>query len=81
MFHMFFGYYISNSYKQYGYEGKLSDETLTWIGSIAALFTGFTKIFWASMLDRFAFKPIYFIIIAIHAVVLTWVHWANHSAL
>jgi len=75
--HMFFSYYISNSYKQYGFEGGLSDATLTWIGSTASLFTGFSKVIWASLLDRFSFKPLYFIILFIHAVIFVWIHWAN----
>lgn len=63
--HLFYGYYISNSFKQYGFEGNVDDATLTLIGSFGALFNGCFKVFWASLLDYFQFKPIYGIILTI----------------
>ena len=63
--HLFYGYYMTNSYKQFGYIGGIDDRTLTRIGSFGALFNGCFKIFWASLLDYYPFKPVYAIIFVI----------------
>ena len=63
--HMFSGYYISNQFKQYGFMGGIDDKTLTIIGSSGALFNGCFKVFWATLLDYFNFKPIYGMILFI----------------
>lgn len=78
--HLFYGYYINNSYKTFGYVGGIDDRTLTTIGSFAALFNGCFKIFWASLLDYYPFKPIYGIIVFIQLSMLIWVHWAVYSS-
>jgi len=63
--HLFFEYYMTNSYKQFGFKGGIDDRTLSRIGSYGALFNGCFKIFWAATLDYFEFKPVYFIVVAI----------------
>ena len=63
--HMFYGYYMSNQFKQYGFTGGLDDKTLTMIGSFGALFNGCFKIFWATLLDYFNFKPVYATVLVI----------------
>lgn len=51
--YLFYEYYMTNSYKQFGFQGGIDDKTLTRIGSWGALFNGCFKIFWASLLDYF----------------------------
>jgi hypothetical protein len=65
VFHLFYGYYMSNSYKQFGFTGGIDDKTLSLIGSFGALFNGCFKIFWAMLLDYFPFKPIYGVVLSI----------------
>jgi hypothetical protein len=61
--HLFYEYYMTNSYKQFGFRaGGLNDRTLSKIGSFGALFNGCFKIFWAALLDYFPFKPVYAVI-------------------
>jgi len=77
--HFFYGYYMQNSYKQFGFSGGIDDRTLTRIGSFGALFNGCFKIFWASLLDYYPFKRCYLILVAIQFMMLIWVHWAVYS--
>jgi len=78
--HLFYGYFMSNSFKQFGFIGGLDDRTLTNIGSFGALFNGCFKVFWASSLDYFNFKPVYAIIITIQITLLVVIHWAVYHA-
>ena len=78
--HLFYGYYMSNSFKQYGFSAGLDDRTLTTIGSAGALFNGCFKIVWATLLDYFEFKKIYAIILVIQISMLIWVHWSVNNA-
>lgn len=78
--HLFYGYYMLNSYKQLGFIGGIDDKMLTRIGSFGSLFNGTFKIFWASLLDYYPFKNCYMIIFAIQFTMLLWVHWAYTSA-
>jgi hypothetical protein len=77
MCHLYYGYYMSNIFKQYGFVGGIDDKTLSRIGSFGSLFNGSFKIFWATMLDYFPFKRCYLAIFAIQFSMLVWVHWAN----
>ena len=78
--HMFYGYYMSNQFKQYGFTGGIDDKTLTMIGSCGALFNGCFKVFWASLLDCYNFKPIYSIVLTIQITCLVAVHWAVNNS-
>ena len=78
--HMFYGYYMTNQFKQYGFTGGIDDKTLSTIGSAGALFNGCFKIVWASLLDYFNFKPLYSMILVVQLTCLTAVHWAHHHA-
>lgn len=57
--HMFEGYYLGNSFKIIGYAAGIKDSTLTIIGSCGSLFSGCSKIIFASLLDYFQFKKVY----------------------
>lgn len=50
------------------------------IGSCGALFNGCFKIFWASLLDCYNFKPVYTIILTIQITCLVAVHWAVNNS-
>ena len=50
------------------------------IGSFGALFNGCFKIFWATLLDYYNFKPVYTIVLCIQVTMLTVVHWAVYNA-
>lgn len=73
-------YYMTNSYKTFGFQGGIDDLTLTKIGSVGSLFNGCFKVFWASTLDIFPFKPIFFVVFGIQFSMLIWVHWAVYSS-
>ena len=76
-FHLFQGYYLSNSFKQIGFQHNLSDSTLTYIGSFGALFNGCCKILFAAMLDCFKFKHIYVVILMMVCTALVGMHFAT----
>ena len=57
--HLFYGYFYTNVYKDYGKEYINDDKFLTLVGAIAALFNGFFKLLWASLLDYYPFRRIY----------------------
>ena len=78
--HLFYGYYMTNSFKQFGFTGGLGDYTLSIIGSFGALFNGCFKIFWATMLDYYPFKRVYGVILLIQITLLISVHWAVYRA-
>ena len=78
--HMFYGYYMTNQFKQYGFTGGIDDKTLSSIGSAGALFNGCFKIVWASLLDYFNFKPLYSMILIVQLSCLTAIHWAHYNA-
>ena len=77
---MIYGYYMANQFKQYGFTGGIDDRTLTIIGSWGALFSGCLKVFWATLLDYYNFKPIYSIILCIQISGLIAVHWAVYNS-
>ena len=77
--HMYYGYYISNEYKQYGFTAGIDDRSLSLIGSCAALFNGCFKIFWASLLDCFNFKPVYTIVLVIAISMQIAIHWTVNN--
>ena len=77
--HMFYGYYMTNQFKQYGFTGGIDDRTLTLIGSFGALFNGCFKIFWATLLDYYSFKRVYAMVLIIMISMLVWVHWAVYE--
>ena len=77
--HMFYCYYISNQFKQYGFTGGLDDQTLTTIGAAGALFNGCFKVVWATLLDYYNFKPVFSVIICIVMLCLATIHWAVYN--
>ena len=64
MFGIFFGVYVAAVFKVIAI-GKLDDRTLTFAGALGYIFNGSSRILWASLLDRFRFRTIYFIILII----------------
>ena len=50
------------------------------IGSFGALFTGFLKVIWATLLDYYQFKSVYSILLTIQVCLLLCVHWAVFQA-
>ena len=77
--HMFFGYYLENQFKQYGFTAGLDDRSLTQIGAAANLFSGCFKVIWATLLDYYNFKPVYSVVLLILMLCLVSLHWAVHN--
>ena len=77
--HMFYCYYISNQFKQFGFTGGLDDQTLTTIGAAGALFNGCFKVVWATLLDYYNFKPVFSVIICVVMLCLATIHWAVYN--
>jgi hypothetical protein len=77
--HLFQGYYMTNSFKQIGFQRGFTDSTLTVIGSFGALFNGTCKIFLASSLDYLPFKPVYSCILGAVILSLIAVHFCTST--
>lgn len=57
--HLFYGYFFSNDYKQYGKDYINDDAFLTTVGATASLFNGFFKFAWSYLLDYYPFRRVY----------------------
>lgn len=57
--HLFYGYFYSNEYKNYGKDYINDDAFLTNVGAIASLFNGFFKFAWSYALDFYPFRRVY----------------------
>lgn len=56
---VFYGHYILNVFKIYGFETIHDDHLLTFVGSFGALFNGVCRIFWSTLLDYKSFKTVF----------------------
>lgn len=56
---LFYGYFLINAFKIFGYKNRLSDEYLTYVGSIGALLNCLFRLVWAWLIDHFEFKYVY----------------------
>jgi nitrate/nitrite transporter NarK len=65
---VFFGAYIASVYKNICLD-KLSDEQLTLAGSIGSLCNGASRIMWATLIDSYGFKRVYFVLLVIQMFV------------
>ena len=77
--HLFYGYYFTNIYKQYGSIYINDDAFLTKIGAFSALFNGFFKFVWATLLDYYAFRKIYGGLVCLEIFLIIVVQWAVHN--
>lgn len=58
--------YMASVFKSFGsVEGSIDDMTLTVAGSIGGACNGLSRVFWATLDDKFGFKKIYSIILVI----------------
>jgi hypothetical protein len=58
-FSLFYGYFLINAFKIFGYKAKMSDEFLTYVGCIGALLNCLSRFVWAWLVDYFSFRYIY----------------------
>jgi len=75
--HLFYGYFFTNIYKQYGSKYIKDDAVLTRIGAVAALFNGFFKFVWGASLDYFSFRKSYGFLIILELFLIVIVSWAR----
>ena len=61
---LFIGIFMSSVYKIIALE-HISDEILTKAGAFGALSNGISRLFWSSLLDKFSFTTVYFIMMFI----------------
>ena len=55
---------MSSVYKMIALE-FISDDILTTAGAFGMLCNGLSRLFWSSMLDKFSFKKVYFLMMII----------------
>jgi hypothetical protein len=77
--HLFFGYFYTNVYKDFGKDYINDDAFLTLVGACASLFNGFFKLVWASLLDYYPFKRIYGCLIALEIGMIVLARFAVYN--
>ena len=77
--HLFYGYYFTNEYKQFAKFYINDDSFLSMIGAVSALFNGFFKFFWATLLDYHSFKKIYGFLICLEICMILLVSVAVYN--
>lgn len=77
--HLFYGYFFTNVYKDYGKEYINDDKFLSWVGAISALCNGCFKVFWATMLDYYPFKRVYGCLIGLALALIILINYAVYN--
>ena len=77
--HLFYGYFYTNVFKDYGKDYINDDEFLTLVGAVSSLFNGFFKFFWATLLDYYPFKKIYGVLIWIEISCIVLINYAVYN--
>jgi MFS transporter, OFA family, oxalate/formate antiporter len=68
-----YGLFVASVFKSYGsidQSADFSDTLLTTIGSVGILMNGISRLFWALLMDKFGFKPIYLIICSLQILII-----------
>ena len=65
---VFYGVYLASVYKAANID-NLKDGTLTIAGAIGSICNGGSRMFWASLQDKYNFKRVYFVLLVIQLVV------------
>jgi MFS family permease len=60
-----YGTFFSYVYKAYGEDNDLSDNLLTWAGSIGALTNCLARFCCGALFDKIGFKPLFMTLIAL----------------
>lgn len=68
----FFGIYLVSVYKTFA-GTQIDDRTLTLAGSLAAAANGFSRVVWASFMDRFGFRPVMLVMMTIQLIVAIFI--------
>ena len=77
--HLFYGYFFTNIYKNYGKTYINDDNFLSWVGAISSLFNGCFKLFWATMLDYYSFRRIYGGLISLMLCLIILINYAVYN--
>ena len=59
---------MANNYKIYGFQKLEDDKFLTVVGSVGSAANGCSRLFWAYLLDKYGFRKVYFILMAIQVI-------------
>jgi MFS family permease len=59
LFSLFYGYFLINAFKSFGYKHNIEDDYLTYIGSVGAIMNCVFRLVWAWLVDHFNFNKIY----------------------
>ena len=66
----FYGMYMAVVFKNFGsVYGNISDSMLTLAGSLGAACNGLSRVFWATLFDKFGFKIIFGIIVVTEIII------------
>ena len=76
---IFFGIYMASVYKVCAID-VLDDMSLTIAGAIGSVCNGGSRIMWASLQDKFGFKTIYFILMAIQFICAATIWYARQNS-
>lgn len=77
---VFYGHYIINVFKIYGFETIHDDHLLTFVGSFGSLFNGVCRIFWSTLLDYKPFKTVFGILIVLQLTLIAVINISHYHA-
>ena len=74
------GFYIASCYKTYGIKQPALDNDLylTWVGSVANIWNGGSRIGWGTALDRFSFKKVYGALVIVEIIAGVTLQFASN---
>lgn len=78
-FGLFYPLYIASVYKSFG-SAYLSDETLTLAGALGSIGNGCSRVIWATLQDKYGFKPVYTFAMVIQLVVSSSIYFFRDNA-
>lgn len=75
---IFYSLYVASAYK-YIAASHLDDYVLTVAGAIGSVFNGCSRILWASLQDKFGFRPVYAVVMSIQLVTCSVIYFTTSS--
>lgn len=77
--HLFYGYFFTNVYKDFGKNYINNDEFLTMVGATSSLFNGFFKFIWGTLLDYYPFRKVYGGLITLECALIVLISFSVYN--
>ena len=73
------GFFMASTYKVYGQKQPAlqNDLYLSWVGSVANIWNGGSRVIWGYFLDRFSFKKVYGSLVVVEVIVACTLQFAG----